>query len=47
MSDIFQGTATLLEEEMTKYEASEDAADDADLLQWWKHHAKEYPRYII
>ena len=47
MSDIFQGTATLLEEEMTKCEASEDAADDADLLQWWKHHAKEYPRYII
>ena len=47
MSDIFQGTATLLEEEMTKYEASEDAADDADMLQWWKHHAKEYPRYII
>ena len=44
MSQIFKEPATLLEEEMTKYENAEDAADGTDMLQWWKHHEKEYPR---
>ena len=45
-SAVFEEPSTAFEEEMGKYEANDaDAPENTDVLQWWKHHAKEYPRY--
>ena len=47
-SQIFEEPSTAFEEEMTKFEANDaDAPENTDMLQWWKQHAKEYPRYKV
>ena len=45
-STVFEEPITAFEKEMAKYEANDqDAPENTDMLQWWKHHAQEYPRF--
>ena len=45
-SRIFEEPSSAFEEEMRKYEANDqDAPEGTDMLQWWKQHALEYPRF--
>ena len=46
-STVFEDPTTAFEEEMSKYESNQqDAPENTDLLQWWKQHAQEYPRFL-
>ena len=44
-STVFQEPGSEFKEETERYEAIDaDAPEKIDLLQWWKHHANEFPR---